>query len=245
MVEDTFSGWGAPVAMPKPPTPSRAAKVRPALTPQYLDRIAPKLLPLSQDQTDPLQALAEWRCSLSPGSTIVYDSPVVCELCQEDTLLTHHLIENTLTAQTLWVGSTCIERPALAVYTVDGRQLAQEDVGAALRGEARRVQEEARLRRLIAVVRTGAQLDEEDDGYWSQVEEKIVESSGTLRPLRAAYLIGYLQQIGADLPRPRDLKIALRATIDQADLSWLQREYRESYELVTPHLTREQAARFK
>lgn len=245
MFEDLFAfEWGAPVVMPKPPRAPRPIKPI-TLTPQYLDRISPQLLPLSQDQTDPLVALSEWRCSLSPGSTIVYETPVVCELCLEDTLLTHHLIENDKTRHTLWVGSTCIERPALAVYTVDGRQIAQEDVGAALRGEARRVQEEARLQRLIAVVRSGKAADEEDDDYWSQVEDKIVESSGSLRPLRAAYMLGYLQQVGADLPRPKDLKIALRATIDQADLSWLQRTYRESYDLVKDHLTRDQLARFK
>ncbi|TXH48918.1 MAG: hypothetical protein E6Q97_23805 [Desulfurellales bacterium] len=243
MFDEIFSGWGTPVAMPKPPRPPKAPRPI-TLTPQYLDRISPQLLPLSQDQTDPLQALAEWRCSLSPGSTIVYDSPVVCELCLEGSLLTHYLIENTQTAHSLWVGSTCIERPALAVFSVDGRQLDQEEVSAALKGEARRVQEEARLQRLIAVVRSGQALDEEDDDYWLQVEEKIVDSSGTLRPLRAAYLLGYLQRVGADLPRPKDLKIALRATVDQADLSWLQRTYVDSFNLVRAHLTREQAARF-
>jgi len=243
--EDLFAfEWGAPVDMPRPPKPPRAP--RPInLTPQYLDRISDQLLPLSQDQTDPLVALAEWRCSLSPGSTIVYDSPVVCELCLEESLLTHYLIENDKTRRTLWVGSTCIERPALAVYSVDGRQLAQEEVSTALRGEARRVQEEARLQRLVAVVRTGATLDEEDDDYWSQVERVLTKTSGALRPLRAAYLLGYLQRVGADLPRPRDLKIALRHIVDQADLSWLQREYRDSYDLVKAHLTREQEARFK
>lgn len=244
MFDELFAfEWGAPVAMPKPPRPPKAPRPI-ALTPQYLERISDQLLPLSEDQSDPLVALSEWRCSLSPGSTIVYDSPVTCELCLEESLLTHYLIENQRNHHTLWVGSTCIERPALAVYSVDGRLLAQEDVGAALRGEARRVQEEARLQRLLAVVRTGATLDEEDDLYWLQIEKKIVESSGTLRPLRAAYLLGYLQQIGADLPRPRDLKIALRATVDQADLSWLQRVYPESYDLVRAHLTREQAQRF-
>lgn len=244
MVEDLFSGWGAPVAMPRPPKPSRAPRPI-TLTPQYLERISDQLLPLSEDQTDPLLALAEWRCSLTPGSTIVYDTPVVCELCLEESLLTHYLIENQRNHHTLWVGSTCIERPALAVFTVDGRQLDQEEVSAALKGEARRVQEVARLQRLIAVVRTGATLDEEDDDYWSQVERVLTKTSGALRPLRAAYLLGYLQQVGADLPRPRDLKIALRATIDQADLSWLQRTYVDSFNLVKAHLTRDQLARFK
>jgi hypothetical protein len=245
VVEDLFAfEWGAPVAMPKPPRPPRAPRPI-TLTPQYLDRISPQLLPLSQDQSDPLQALAEWRCSLSPGSTIVYETPVTCELCLEESLLTHYRIENQRNHHTLWVGSTCIERPALAVFTVDGRQLAQEEVSTALRGEARRVQEEARIQRLIAVVRSGQAADEEDDDYWSQVERVLTKTSGALRPLRAAYLLGYLQQIGADLPRPKDLKIALRATVDQADLSWLQRTYVDSFNLVKDHLTRDQLVRFK
>lgn len=217
---------------------------RSPLSPQYLRRIAAQLLPLSKEQHSPLEALSEWRCALTRGSTIVYEEPVTCELCLEESLLTHYLIENVSTSRSLWVGSTCIERPLLAVYAVDGRRLDQGEVSSALRAEAKRVQEEARLLRLVDVIRAGERAETEADPYWGQIERTVLIDSGSLRPLRAAYLLEHLRYVGAELPRAGDLKITLRAYRDQDDLCWLQREYTTTYELVSAHLSPAQRARF-
>jgi hypothetical protein len=73
----------------------------------WTERAANNMLHLSK-ATTLAAAMREW--STTGGYEDSHSVDEVCELCEHEGLRYQHEIENSLTRQTLWVGSTCITK---------------------------------------------------------------------------------------------------------------------------------------
>ncbi len=73
----------------------------------WTERAANNMLHLSK-ATTLAAAMREW--STTGGYEDSHSVDEVCELCEHEGLRYQHEIENSLTGQTLWVGSTCITK---------------------------------------------------------------------------------------------------------------------------------------
>lgn len=73
----------------------------------WTERAANNMLHLSK-ATTLAAAMREW--STTGGDEDSHSVDEVCELCEHEGLRYQHEIENSLTGQTLWVGSTCITK---------------------------------------------------------------------------------------------------------------------------------------
>lgn len=91
------------------------------------------LLPLSEEKNDFKLALQEWFFS---GEIIDYgDSRENCQLCEKDELRYHFEIKNKLN-NSLWVGSSCIEKFDITIYDDYGIEVT-ENKNAYLQNQAR------------------------------------------------------------------------------------------------------------
>ena len=80
------------------------------------------LLPLSEEKEDFKVALKEW---FFTGEIVDHETPIeVCELCEKDELRYHFEIKNNL-ANSLWVGSKCIEKFDITIYDESGNEVTE------------------------------------------------------------------------------------------------------------------------
>jgi len=89
----------------------------------FPQRVRDNILPLSENATV-AEAFDEW---LFAEETIDHEQCVeVCQLCEQEDLRYHFLIENELNGNQLWVGSQCILRFEVGVLE-QGRRLSLQD----------------------------------------------------------------------------------------------------------------------
>jgi len=85
----------------------------------YPQRVSRNILPLSVAGTLP-EAFEEWSFT---EETVDHEQPIEnCELCEQEQLRYHFEIRNSITKNTLWVGSQCILQFGVSVFE-DGRKL--------------------------------------------------------------------------------------------------------------------------
>lgn len=89
----------------------------------YPQRVRDNILPLSVGSTLP-EAFEEWTFT---EHTEDHEQPIeTCQLCEQESLRYHFEIRNSLTRNTLWVGSHCILKFGLSVFE-NGRRLSASD----------------------------------------------------------------------------------------------------------------------
>lgn len=89
----------------------------------YPQRVRDNILPLSIGGTLP-EAFEEWSFT---EQTEDHEQPIeTCQLCEQEALRYHFEIKNSLTKNTLWVGSQCILKFGLSVFE-SGRRLSESD----------------------------------------------------------------------------------------------------------------------
>lgn len=88
----------------------------------YSQRVRDSILPLSVGDTLP-KAFEEWSVT---DNVVDHEIPQeTCELCGQESLRYHFEIRNSLTKNTIWVGSQCILKFGLSVFE-NGRALSSE-----------------------------------------------------------------------------------------------------------------------
>ncbi len=89
----------------------------------FLSRVAGNILPLSVEKTLP-EAFSEW--SFTEQVRDHEHATETCELCEQEDLRYHFLIENQFTDGRLWVGSSCILKFGVSVFE-NGQSLSSTD----------------------------------------------------------------------------------------------------------------------
>lgn len=88
----------------------------------WLENSARNLLPLSAEKENFAVAIKEW---FYTDELIEYDEPdQICELCEKDGLRYHFKIKNEI-GNTLWVGSSCIEKFGITIYDEHGNEITE------------------------------------------------------------------------------------------------------------------------
>ncbi|MCK6517846.1 hypothetical protein L6R46_22645 [Myxococcota bacterium] len=197
-------------------------------------RIAPQLLPRSEEQSSVELALDEWVYGRECRDH--YEAVEVCQLCLQQGLRWHFQIGNGATSQTLWIGSECIKRFDLGVWDQATSQVVH---GAAasrlLAADLRRLEEAARIKRLTDLIAQAAALEPDDDDqrYWRQIGEQLVEKR-PLTPCRLDYLLLALDYLHLPRPEAKDLKVEAKREHHQRDLVDLPQP---AWERVEPYLS--------
>lgn len=110
----------------------------------YSQRVRESILPLSVGDTLP-KAFEEWSVT---EQVVDHDTPhETCELCGQESLRYHFEIRNTLTKNTLWIGSQCILKFGLSVFE-NGRVLSPEQARKKIQRIMMQMQQDACIRAL-------------------------------------------------------------------------------------------------
>ncbi|MBN3777343.1 hypothetical protein G3O06_07210 [Burkholderia sp. Ac-20345] len=113
----------------------------------YSQRVRDNILPLSIGDTLP-KAFEEWTVT---ESVVDHETPrETCELCGQESLRYQFEIRNSLTGNTLWVGSQCILKFGLSVFE-NGRILSPEDAKKKINRIMEQMRQDACIRALEAV----------------------------------------------------------------------------------------------
>lgn len=196
-------------------------------------RIAPQLLPRSEEQSIVERALDEW---VYGRECVDYGlAEETCELCLQKGLRYHFLIGNEATSHRLQVGSECVTRFDLGVLDLDTSQIVHGAEGRKLVSvDLRRLEEAARVKRLHDLV-DRALAAEPGDSYWEQLRPLLGEKKALSSPARLAYLLISLSRLGLPLPAPGDVSVSTRREVHEIDLAYLSKA---CWELVSPYLTK-------
>lgn len=196
-------------------------------------RIAPQLLPRSEEQTSVELALDEW---VYGRECVDYGlAEETCELCLQRGLRYHFQIGNGETGEKLQVGSECVTRFDLGVLDLDTSQIVHGAEGRKLvSADLRRLEEAARVRRLTDLV-DRALVAEPGDSYWEQLRVELASTKTLRSPARLAYFLISLSRLGLPMPAPGDVSVSTRKEIHEVDLAYLSRP---CWELVCPYLTK-------
>ena len=112
---------------------------------QFVEQAQRRILPLSEAKTLK-EAFAEWGFT---GITEDHEEPIeTCRLCGKDGLRYHFQIRNECNGNTLMVGSHCILRFELAVYSEQGVRLSLADAKKHLNSRMKRMHYDACIRAL-------------------------------------------------------------------------------------------------
>ena len=88
----------------------------------WLENSAKNLLPLSAEKENFAIAIKEW---FYTDNLIEYEeADQICELCEKDGLRYHFEIKNEI-GNTLWVGSSCIEKFGITIYDENGNEITE------------------------------------------------------------------------------------------------------------------------
>lgn len=173
----------------------------------FPQRVRDNILPLSENETV-TEAFDEW---VFAEETIDHEQPVeVCQLCEQEDLRYHFLIENELNGNQLWVGSQCILRFEVGVFE-GGRKLSPKDAKRKLNQIYQRMRFDACIKALERVVAT--ENNEILTNAWAYYRK-----NGNLTPKYAFVVLWRLQVHKID-HSPTFFKISLKAARHKANLA--------------------------
>jgi hypothetical protein len=126
--------------------------------PKWAARVARRLLPLSIEQADLAKALREW---VYTGVCEDHGEPCeVCQMCGQEDLRYHFLIENTNNQEQLWVGSECITKFGVGAVDEDGQRVDGAEATTIVRQHRAHLIEMARRKRVEHAIQLGLEREQ-------------------------------------------------------------------------------------
>lgn len=175
--------------------------------PNFPQRVRDNILPLSENQTL-AEAFDEWRFA---EETIDHEQRgEVCQLCEQEDLRYHFLIENELNGNQLWVGSQCILRFEVGVFE-KGRKLSPKDAKRKINRIFQQMRFDVCIKALERVV--AAENNEILTNAWAYYRK-----NGNLTPKYAFVVLWRLQVHKID-HSPTFFKISLKTARQKANLA--------------------------
>jgi hypothetical protein len=178
----------------------------------WASRAAANILPLSREKDDLAVALREWRYT---GDYHDLETPCEdCELCDHPDIRYQFEIQNLHTANTLLVGSECINRFNIAATDEEGRTLDADGTRKKLAKDRRKLVDDARRRRLVKALVALAHIDREFNIH-SFID--YLQKRDAFTPSQVSTLMWRFEQHGIDY-NPRDFKLTIRRGREKAQL---------------------------
>jgi hypothetical protein len=173
----------------------------------FPQRVRDNILPLSENETV-ADAFDEW---VFAEETIDHEECVeICQLCEQEDLRYHFLIENELNGNQLWVGSQCILRFDVGVFE-QGRKLSPKDAKKKLNRIYQRMRFEVCIKAIERVV--AKENNEILTNAWAYYRK-----NGYLTPRYAFVVLWRLQEHKID-HSPTFFKITLKTARQKANLA--------------------------
>lgn len=178
----------------------------------WTSRAAANLLPLSREQDNLAVALHEWRYT---GDYNDLEEPIeTCKLCDHPDIRYQFEIQNLHTAETLLVGSECINRFNIAATDEEGRTLDAAGTRKKLAHDRRRLVDDARRRRLVKALVALAHVDKEFNIH-SFID--YLHKRDAFTPMQVSTLLWRFERHGVD-HNPRDFKLTIKRGREKAQL---------------------------
>ena len=182
----------------------------------WSERAAANLLPLSQDQSGLARALREWRYT---GNYHDLEAPATnCELCDHPDIRYQFEIQNLYTAETLLIGSECINRFGIAATDEEGRTLDAAGTRRKVGRDRRKLVEDARKRSVMNSLVALAHVDK-DFSIGSFID--YLHDRGAFTPKQLSVILWRLER--SRIPhKARDFKLTIRRDREKAQLRGLK-----------------------
>jgi hypothetical protein len=178
----------------------------------WASRAAANILPLSREKNDLAVALHEWRYT---GDYNDLEAPIeTCKLCDHLDIRYQFEIQNLHTAETLLVGSECINRFNIAATDEEGRTLDADGTRRKLAKDRRKLVDDARRRRLVKALVALAHVDKEFPIH-SFID--YLHKRDAFTPRQVTTLLWRFDTSGID-HNPRDFKITIKRGREKAQL---------------------------
>lgn len=179
----------------------------------WASRASANILPLSRGQDDLTSALREWRYT---GNYHDLETPCEdCELCDHSDIRYQFEIKNLHTANTLLVGSECINRFNIAATDEEGRTLDADGTRKKLANDRRKLVDDARRRRLVKALVALAHVDR-DFNIHSFID--YLHKRDAFTPNQVATLVWRFNRHRIAY-MPRDFKLTIRRGREKAQLA--------------------------
>jgi hypothetical protein len=180
------------------------------------DRAAANLFPLSKEQISLAKALMEWRYT---GNYHDLEAPSAdCELCDHPNIRYQFEIGNLRTAETLLIGSECINRFGIAATDEEGRVLSAVDTRRKVGRDRRKLVENARSRAVMNSLVALAHVDKEFD-IRSFID--YLQDRGAFTPKQLSLLLWRLNRSKIS-HHPKDFKLTIRRNREKRQLRELK-----------------------
>jgi len=178
----------------------------------WASRAAANILPLSREQDDLAAALHEWRYT---GDYHDLETPREdCELCEHADIRHQFEIKNLHTANTLLVGSECINRFNIAATDEEGRTLDADDTRKKIAKDRRKLIDDARRRRLVKALVALAHVDKAFNIH-SFID--YLQKRDAFMPMQVSTLLWRFDRLAID-HNPRDFKLTIKRSREKAQL---------------------------
>jgi hypothetical protein len=178
----------------------------------WATRAAANLLPLSREQEKLAVALSEWRYT---GDYNDLGAPVeTCKLCDHPDIRYQFEIQNLHTAETLLVGSECINRFNIAATDEEGRTLDADGTRKKVARDRQKLVDDARRRRLVKALVSLAHADNDFDIH-SFID--YLHKRDAFTPNQVTTLMWRFEKHRIE-HNPRDFKLTIRRGREKAQL---------------------------
>jgi len=178
----------------------------------WASRAAANIFPLSREKDDLALALHEWRYT---GDYNDLEAPIeTCKLCDHPDIRYQFEIQNLHTAETLLVGSECINRFNIAATDEEGRTLDADGTRKKLAKDRRKLVDDARRRRLVKALVALAHADKEFNIH-SFID--YLQKRDAFTPYQVTTLMWRFEKHGID-HNPKDFKITIKRGREKAQL---------------------------
>jgi len=167
--------------------------------------------------TTPTKALSEW---LYTG--VCKDHGVgcaTCDLCWEDTLQYHFLIENQRNRNRMWLGSDCITHFGILARDESGVVLGTRESARKVRRDKRKMRDDLRTRHVHEAL---DRLAAADPGVDAELYKREMGRLGGVRPDHARDLMARFERYGVEVA-PSMIRVTLRHKRDREALAALSR----------------------
>jgi hypothetical protein len=182
----------------------------------WIERVADKLSPLSNEQEDVREMLAEWYYT---GNAYDLEEPIEnCQLCSHPDIRYQFEIVNEHTGYELLVGSECIKRFRISALGESGDRLDEYESRQKVDRDRSKLITDAKQRRVVNAL---VELSMEDEDFDIDSFINYYRERGAFTPSQLKVIIWRLGKYGIGF-RPTDFKMTMQRSRERDQLRQME-----------------------